>query len=61
MQAIIDRAPAATTAEGAVAALDHVLSDESLSSDDTVGVFLRHLIEAARDYIIRDAKAATIA
>jgi hypothetical protein len=30
MQAIIDRAPAATTAEGAAAALDHVLNDESL-------------------------------
>ena len=52
MHAIIDRAPAATTAEGAAAALDHVLHDESLSKDD-VGTFLRHLIEAARDYIIR--------
>jgi hypothetical protein len=57
MQAIIDRGPAATTAEGAAAALDHVLNDETLSSDGTVGVFLRQLIEAARDYIIRTAKA----
>jgi hypothetical protein len=56
MQAIIDRTPAATTAGSAVAALDHVLSDASLSSDDTVGVFLRQLIEAARDYIVRTAK-----
>ncbi len=56
MHVIIDRAPAATTAEGAVAALDHVLNDESLSSKDAVGLFLRHLIQAARDYIARTAK-----
>lgn len=56
MQAIIDRLPAATTAGGAAAALDHVLTDESLSSEDTVGVFLRQLIGAARDYIIRTAR-----
>jgi hypothetical protein len=56
MHAIIDRAPAVTTAGGAVAALDHVLNDESLSSDDVVGVFLRQLIKASRDYIIRTAK-----
>jgi hypothetical protein len=56
MQAIMDRAPAATTAEGAAAALDHVLDDESLwnVSDDYPGeVFLRRLIKTARDYIIR--------
>jgi hypothetical protein len=58
MQAIIDRTPTATTAEGAAAALAHVLSDESLwqGSDYPVEVFLRQLIEAARDYIIRAAK-----
>jgi hypothetical protein len=50
MHAIIDRAPAATTAGGAVAALNHVLNDESLSSEDAVGAFLR---QAARDYIVR--------
>jgi hypothetical protein len=55
MHAIIDRAPAATTAGGAVAALDHVLNDESLSSKDAVGAFLRQLIQAARDYINRTA------
>jgi hypothetical protein len=57
MQAIIDRAPAATTAGSAVAALEHVLNDETLSSNDTVGVFLRQLIQAARDYIVRTARA----
>jgi hypothetical protein len=60
MQAIIGRGPAATTAEGAAAALDHVLNDESLwhGSDEYAGeVFLRQLIEAARNYIIRTAKA----
>jgi hypothetical protein len=58
MQAIIDRAPAATTAEGAVAALNHVLNDESLWHDSQYAgeVFLRQLIEAARDYINRTAK-----
>jgi hypothetical protein len=56
MQAIIDRAPTATTAGGALAALDHVLNEESLSSEDAVGVFLRQLIQAARDYILRTAK-----
>ena len=54
MDAVVDRKPAATTAEGAAAALDHVLNDESLSKDE-VGTFLRHLIEAARDYIVRAA------
>jgi hypothetical protein len=53
MHAIIDHAPAATTAESAIEALDHVLSDESLSSEDAVGIFLRQLIKAARDYIVR--------
>jgi hypothetical protein len=58
MQAIIDRAPAATTAEGAAAALDHVLNDESLWHGLAYAgeVFLRQLIEAARDFIIRTAK-----
>jgi hypothetical protein len=59
MQAIIDRGPAATTAEGAAAALDHVLNDDALwhASGEYAGeVFLRQLIEAARDYI-RTAKA----
>ena len=55
MQAIIDRAPAATTSEGAAAALDHVLNDDSLwHGPEYAGeVFLRRLIEAARDYINR--------
>jgi hypothetical protein len=59
MHAIIDRAPAATTAEGAAAALDYVLNDESMwhSSGEYAGeVFLRRLIESARDYINRTAK-----
>ena len=58
MQAIIDRAPAATTAEGAAAALDHVLNDESLWHGSAYAgeVFLRQLIEAARNYIIRPTK-----
>jgi|ERR1700722_8773054 hypothetical protein len=58
MQAIIDRAPAATTAESAAAALDHVLNDESLwhGSQYAGEVFLRQLIKASRDYIIRTAK-----
>jgi hypothetical protein len=58
MHAIIDRGPAATTAEGAAAALDHVLNDESLWHDPQQyagEVFLRRLIEAARDYITRTA------
>jgi hypothetical protein len=48
---------------GAAATLDHVLNDEGLwhGSKYPGEVFLRHLIEAARDYIIRDGKAATIA
>jgi hypothetical protein len=52
MQAIIDRAPDATTAEGASAALDHVLNDESLWHGSAYAgeVFLRQLIQAARDY-----------
>jgi hypothetical protein len=58
MDAIIDRGPAATTAEGAAAALDHVLGDESLwhGSEYAGEAFLRQLIVAARDYIIRTAK-----
>jgi gamma-glutamyltranspeptidase len=58
MQEIIDRGPHATTAEGAVAALDHVLNDEALWSDPRPGgeVFLRKLIEAARKYIEVDAE-----
>ena len=59
MRAVIDRAPAATTAGGAVAALDHVLNDESLwhGPEKYAGeVFLRQLIQAARDYINRSAK-----
>jgi hypothetical protein len=59
MQEIIDRGPAATTAGGAAAALDHVLNDESLwhGSEYAGEVFLRQLIKAARDYINRTAKA----
>jgi hypothetical protein len=63
MQAIIERAPTATTAEGAAAALDHVLNDESLwhSSEEYAGeVFLRQLIEAARVYILRNAERTPI-
>ena len=56
MQAIIDRAPSATTGEGAAAALDHVLSDEALWHGSASDVFLRHLIEAARYYIIRTSE-----
>ncbi len=58
MYAIIDRAPAATTAQSAAAALDHVLNDEGLwhGSQHAGEVFLRQLIGAARDYIIRTAK-----
>jgi hypothetical protein len=58
MDAIIDRGPAATTAEGAAAALDHVLNDDALWHGSAYAgeVFLRQLIEAARDYIIRTAK-----
>lgn len=58
MQAIVDRAPAATTAEGAAAALNHVLNDDSLwhGSEYAGEVFLRQLIAAARDYIKRTAK-----
>ena len=58
MQAIIDRAPAATTAEGAAAALDHVLNDDSLwhGSEYAGEVFLRQLIAAARDCINRTAQ-----
>jgi hypothetical protein len=59
MDAIRDRAPSATTAEGA-AALDHVLNEESLWHGPEVyagEAFLRQLIGAARDYIIRAAKA----
>jgi hypothetical protein len=57
MQTIIDRAPAATTAEGAAAALDHVLKDDSLwhGSEYAGEIFLRQLITAARDYIVRMA------
>jgi len=60
MHAIIDRKPAATTAEGAVAAPDHVLDDEALwhGPQYTGEMFLRLLIESARDYIIRTAKRA---
>jgi hypothetical protein len=55
VQLIIDRVPAATTAEGAAAALDHVLNDDSLWHGSAYAgeVFLRQLIEAARDYINR--------
>jgi hypothetical protein len=58
MQAIIDRAPAASTAEGAAAALERVLNDDSLwhGSEYAGEVFLRQLIVAARDYINRTAK-----
>jgi hypothetical protein len=58
MWAIIDRAPDAATAEGAAAALDHVLNDDSLwhgSSEYAGDVLLHQLIEAARDYINRAA------
>jgi hypothetical protein len=57
MHAILDRGPAATTAEGAAAALNHVLSDEILR--DAAGVFVRHLIQAARDFIVRSNGAST--
>jgi hypothetical protein len=53
MEAIVDRAPSATTAEGAAAALDHVLNDVALWHGSAGDVFLCHLIEAARYYIIR--------
>jgi hypothetical protein len=45
MQTIIDRAPAATTATGAAAALDHVLNDDALwhGSQYSGEIFLRHL------------------
>ena len=58
MRAIIDGAPAATTGEGAAAALDHVLNDDGLwpGSQHASEVFLRQLIKAARDYIIRTAR-----
>jgi hypothetical protein len=56
MQAIIDRAPSATTSEGAAAALDHVLNDDALWQGSTGDEFLRHLIEAARYYIIRTSE-----
>jgi hypothetical protein len=58
MQVIIDRAPTATTAEGAAAALDHVLKDDSLwrGSEYAGEIFLRQLITAARDYIVRRAE-----
>jgi hypothetical protein len=56
MEAIVDRAPSATTAEGAVAALDHVLNDVALWHGSAGDVFLRHLIEAARYYIIRTSE-----
>jgi hypothetical protein len=57
MQAIIDRAPTATTAAGAAAALDHLLNDAALWHRTAGDDFLRHLIEAARDYIIRTAES----
>jgi hypothetical protein len=53
MRAIVDRSPAATTAEGAIAALEHVLSDNTLWHGAAADTFLRHLIQAARDYIDR--------
>jgi hypothetical protein len=57
MQAIMDSAPAATTVEGAVAALDHVVDDESWPGSHYAGeVFPRQLITAARDYIIGTAR-----
>src|ERR1700722_10760429 len=59
MHAIIDCTPAATTAEGAAAALEHVLNDESSwhNPEQYAGeAFLRQLIEAAPHYIIRTAK-----
>jgi hypothetical protein len=60
MDEFLKRAPAATTAEGVAAALDHVLNEESLWHDDShyAGqAFLRRLVQAARDYINRTAKA----
>jgi hypothetical protein len=56
MQAIIDGAPTATTAAGAVAALEHILNDAALWHRSAGDDFLRHLIKAARDYIIRTAE-----
>jgi hypothetical protein len=58
MHDIIDRSPAATTPDGALAALEHVLNDESLWnwSGHSGEEFLRQLIEAAQDYIKRTAE-----
>jgi hypothetical protein len=57
MLAIIDRGAAATTAPGAIGALDHVLKEALWHVSRPAGeVFLRHLIETARDYIVRTAK-----
>lgn len=54
MHALAERAPPATTAASAAAALDHVLADDTLwqGPDRLAGeIFLRQLIVAARDYI----------
>lgn len=60
MHVIAEREPAATTPDGAIAALNHVLADDSIwhhRPDYPAGeVFLRHLITAARDYIVRKAQ-----
>ena len=51
---IIHSRPPATTARGALAALDHVLQSEKLFADrkDSADLqMLWHFIEAARDYI----------
>ena len=58
MQTIIDRAPSATTSEGAAAALNHVLNDHSLWGGSAYAgeAFFRQPIEAARNSITRTAK-----
>jgi hypothetical protein len=60
MEAIADRAPAATTADGAIAALNHLLADDGLwpgaPNYYPAELFWRHLITAARDFISRKAQ-----
>jgi len=54
MHAIIERLPPATTAAGAIAALDALLAEDDLWQPGyPMTVFARHLLTAARDYIAR--------
>ena len=56
MREIISASPPTTTAEGAVAALDHVLADEAIWREiENYGgkEMLRYLIVSARDFIAR--------